>query len=461
MKRLLAFLLAWIGLASVCLGEKPNFIIIFADDLGYGDLGCYGHPTIRTPHLDRMATEGVKLTSFYAQPICTPSRAALLTGRQPVRSGLIGNIFPEFETGLPSSEITLADALKREGYRTAAIGKWHLGHHGPDALPAGHGFDEFLGLPYSNDMTPPWVPTDIPLALLRNTKPIEQPVDQDTLTERYTQEAISLIHRWRGGPFLIYLAHTMPHQPLAASKRFRGRSLRGLYGDAVETIDWGVGEILAALQKERLDRRTLVIFTSDNGPWLDLNQDGGSAGLLRGGKGSTYEGGVRVPFIARWPERLPRGYVSAGIASTMDIYTTLITLAGGRVPTDRVVDGKDILPLLEGKSGSPHERFFYYLARTVQAVREGKWKLRTIRVQGKEVTELFDLEADPSERFDLAASFPEEVSRLKSLIDKEQKDVIPGPATDSFIQDNRKAVRLYQSRGGIKIEPPDPDRDRP
>ena len=392
MRDLLVFLSISTWLVSACLGQKPNFIVILADDLGYGDLGCFGHPTIRTPHLDRMASEGVRLTSFYAQPVCTPSRAALLTGRQPARSGMIGIIFPEFETGLPSSEITLAEALKNEGYSTAAIGKWHLGHHGPNALPTGNGFDEFFGLPYSNDMTPPWVPTDIPLELLRNTRPVEHPVDQETLTERYTQEAISLIRRWKRKPFFIYLAHTMPHQPLAASQRFRGQSPRGLYGDAVETIDWGVGEILAALKEEKLDRRTMVIFTSDNGPWLDLNQHGGSAGLLKGGKGSTYEGGVRVPFVAKWPGQLPPGNVSAGIASTMDIYATLIPLAGGEVPKDRVVDGKNILPLLQGKSGSPHDRFFYYLARTVQAVREGKWKLRVTKAQGKEIPELFDLE---------------------------------------------------------------------
>ncbi len=456
MRNLAAFLLISTWLAAACFGQKPNFIVILADDLGYGDLGCFGHPTIRTPHLDRLATEGVKLTSFYAQPVCTPSRAALLTGRQPARSGLIGIIFPEFECGLPSSEITLAEALKKEGYRTAAVGKWHLGHHTPEVLPTGQGFDEFFGLPYSNDMTPPWVPTDVPLELFRNTRPVEHPVDQETLTERYIQETVSLIHRWKREPFFIYLAHTMPHEPLAASHRFRGQSPRGLYGDAVETIDWGVGEILAALKKEKLDRRTLVIFTSDNGPWLDLNQHGGSAGLLRGGKGSTYEGGVRVPFVAKWPGQLPPGRVSAGIASTMDIYATLISLAGGKIPTDRVVDGRDIFPMLQGKSGSPHDRFFYYLARTVQAVREGKWKLRVTKAQGKEVTELFDLDADPSERFDLASSFQEEVLRLKSLIEKERKELVPGPATEPFIQDNRKTQRFYQSRGGVKVIPPEP-----
>ena len=261
-------ILFWIALATFSFPligcqttrepRPPNIIIVFADDLGYGDLSCYGHPTLITPHLDRMAREGVRLTSFYAQPSCTPSRAALLTGRQPMRSGMYRVIFPEEDVSLPASELTLAKALKGQGYRTAAIGKWHLGHKDVEDYPISHGFDEYYGLLYSNDMTPPWVPTEAPLKLYRNAEPIEHPVDQPTLSERYTQEAVKWIREWKDSPFFIYLAHAMPHQPISASERFLKTSPRGLYGDVVTTIDWGVGRILEALQEEGIDENTLA-----------------------------------------------------------------------------------------------------------------------------------------------------------------------------------------------------------
>jgi uncharacterized sulfatase len=462
-----AGLFRWSCLATVCAGpvatgwaaERPNFILLFADDLGYGDLGCFGHPTIRTPNLDRMAHEGIKLTSFYsAAPVCTPSRVALLTGRYPMRSGLHRVVFPEDHVGIPESEVTLAEGLKPQGYRTMAIGKWHLGHKRSGSLPTSNGFDAYFGLPYSNDMIPPYVETKEPLRMYRNAVPIEEPVDQTTLTERYTEEAVKFIRASKGRPFFLYLAYSYPHVPLHASTKAKGQSRRGLYGDVVETIDSSVGTLLKTLQSEGLDRNTLVLFTSDNGPWLAKGLEGGSAGLLRAGKGTTYEGGMREPFVARWPGKIPPGLVSAEVATTMDLYTTILTAAGGTVPGDRPVDGKDILPLLTGRSGSPHEAFYYYGAYILEAVREGRWKLRVAvdpatfaghrerlleatrrdgrtfaaasLEEGKASPELFDLEADPSERFNRTADHPEIVARLRARMEKFAAGVVPGPAFD-------------------------------
>ena len=279
--------------------QRPNFIIIFADDLGYGDLGCYGHPTIHTPNLDRMAGQGMRFTQFYsAASVCTPSRAALLTGRLPIRSGMCSDsrrvLFPDSAEGLPQEEVTLAEALKAQGYATACIGKWHLGHH-PEYLPTRHGFDTYFGIPYSNDMRP--------CPLMRNEEVLEEPAEQATLTARYTEEAIGFIKAHRDEPFFLYFPHTFPHVPLFASDRFKGTSKRGLYGDVVEELDWSVGQVLKALEECDLGDRTLVVFTSDNGPWLTQSERGGSAGLLREGKGSTWEGGMREPAIAWWPGR--------------------------------------------------------------------------------------------------------------------------------------------------------------
>lgn len=411
--------------------DRPNIVVLLADDLGYGDLSSYGHPTIRTPHLDRMAEEGVRLTSFYAAaPSCTPSRAALLTGRYPVRSGLPHVLGPDARTGLPASEVTLAEALKARGYRTAAVGKWHLGHR-PEFLPTAHGFDTYFGVPYSNDMTRPWVPSDEPVPLLRGAVVVERPVEQATLTRRYTEEAVRFMRGAGGEPFFVYLAYTMPHLPIHASERFRGRSRAGLYGDVIEEIDWSVGQILEALPALGVDRDTIVVFTSDNGPWLDLParmlQGGvrpwhaGSPGPLRGAKATTYEGGLRVPGIARWPARIPAGQVSAELATVMDLYTTLVRAAGGEPPRDRPVDGQDILPLLAGRAPSPTKVFYYFRGEELEAVREGSWKLRLSNHAREGVPpgrppepELFDLEVDPGERFNRAAELPDIVARLRA-----------------------------------------------
>jgi arylsulfatase A-like enzyme len=409
---------------------RPNFILFFVDDMGYGDLSCYGHPTIRTPRLDHMAEEGIRLTSFYAAAsFCTPSRVALMTGRYAERTGLHGNLGPGSKGGLPLSEVTLAEVLKKRGYRTMAIGKWHLGHDPVEYLPTSRGFDAYYGLLYSNDMIPPWVNTDRPLELYRDTEPIEHPVEQSTLTERYTKEAVAFIREAKNDPFFLYIPHSMPHLPVSASDRFRGESRSGLYGDVIETLDWSVGRVLDVLEEEGIDRRTMVIFTSDNGPWLNLPprmlQKGvepwhaGSPGPLRGQKNTTYEGGMRVPCIVRWPGCIPAGQVSEDMATTMDLYTTLIEAAGGRVPSDRVVDGNDILPMLEGRSASTTTELFYLRSNHLEAVREGRWKYRLSRsgrtdlIAGEPLTpELFDLEVDPSERYNVADRHPDIVGKL-------------------------------------------------
>jgi len=332
--------------------RRPNIVMIYADDLGYGDLGCYGHPTIRTPNLDRMAGDGVKFTSWYsAAPVCTPSRAALLTGRYPVRSGLTQVLFPQSKGGIPDSETTIAQMLKGAGYRTSMVGKWHLGHL-PQYLPVRHGFDSYFGLPYSNDMTPtpgpgaPGAKNYPPLPLIRDDKELETEPDQTKLTARYTEEALKTIRGAKNKPFFLYFAHTFPHVPLYASERFRGRSARGLYGDVVEEIDWSVGEVLKALRETGQEKNTLVVFSSDNGPWLVKKELGGSAGLYREGKGTTWEGGMREPCLARWPGVIPAGMVSAAQGSMMDWFPTFAQAAGAELPQGVTLDGEDMTEVL-------------------------------------------------------------------------------------------------------------------
>ncbi|MFP4055390.1 MAG: sulfatase [Candidatus Brocadiia bacterium] len=405
-------------------GEAPpNFVIIFADDLGYGDLGCTGHPTIRTPRLDRMATEGMKLTQFYvAAPVCTPSRAALLTGRLPVRSGMCSDrrrvLFPNSGGGLPHSEVTVAEALQARGYATACVGKWHLGHL-PQFLPMRHGFDRYFGIPYSNDMRP--------TPLLDGQKIVEEPADQSTLTRRYTRRAVEFIEANAQRPFFLYFPHTFPHVPLFASEDFRGKSPRGLYGDVVEELDHSVGQVLDTLREHGLEKRTLVLFTSDNGPWLPRKLRGGSAGLLRGGKGSTWEGGMREPCIAWWPGTVPAGATSTGLASTLDILPTCLALAGVEPPGDRVLDGVDMTPILTGKGESRREAMFFYRGTRLYAVRKGPWKAHFITQAGygdrphpQDPPLLFHLERDPSERFDVAKQNPRVLDEIGELVAKHQ-----------------------------------------
>ena len=408
--------------------SAPNVVIIFLDDVGYGDLGTYGHPTISTPNMDRMAAEGVKLTGFYAAaPSCSPSRAGLLTGRYPVRAGILWALGPEEENGIPAEEWTLAEALKERGYRTAAVGKWHLGSW-PGLLPTEHGFDSFFGLLYSNDMIRPWVNTDRPLELYRDTEPIEHPVDQATLTRRYTEESVRFIESAATGdePFFLYLAHSMAHVPLYRSPEFEGRSAGGKYGDVIEELDWSVGEVRQALEEAGVAENTFVFVTSDNGPWAEMPDrmfseghiqpwDAGTSGPLRGSKASTWEGGLRVPAIAWWPGRLPAGRSSPELGTVMDLFPTIASLAGSAAAPDRPFDGRDIMPWLEGLEASPNELFFYVYPGVVRGVRDRRWKLLVRRsASDTELrAELYDLQSDPYERFDVAGDHPDIVERLQ------------------------------------------------
>ena len=433
--------------ASKASGKKPNFVIIFADDLGYGDLGCFGHPTIRTPNLDRMAAEGQKWTNFYVgASVCTPSRAALLTGRLPIRSGMCSNrrrvLFPDSASGLPAREVTIAEGLKTVGYATGCIGKWHLGHL-PPYLPTNNGFDSYFGIPYSNDMDRVggegrqafWEPKaeywNVPL--MRDEEIIERPADQNTITKRYNEKAVQFIEENKSRPFFLYLAHNLPHVPLFASKDFKDKSLRGLYGDVVEEIDWGVGRILDTLRREGLAENTFVIFTSDNGPWLIFNEHGGSAGLLREGKGCTFEGGMREPCIMWWPGRIKPGVVH-DMGATMDVYTTILTLAGAEVPSDRVVDGLDLSPVLFGTGPSPRRTMFFYRGAKLYAVRKGPYKAhfftRSAYGRDKEVRHdpplLYHLGHDPSEKYDISKAHPEVIADIQKEVASHRANLTPG-----------------------------------
>jgi len=419
--------------------NKPNFIIIFCDDLGYGDLGCFGSKKHRTQNIDRMAAEGMRFTSFYVTSgVCTPSRSSLMTGCYPRRVNMhvsdtgFAVLRPVSRKGLNPDEITIAELLKPQGYATACIGKWHLGDQ-PEFLPTRQGFDYYYGIPYSNDMGKTTYPKANlpPLPLLRNERVIELEPDQAQITKRYTEETIKFITANEEKPFFIYLPHTMPHGPLHASEAFRGRSQHGIYADVIEEIDWSVGQILQTLQELNLAGKTLVVFTSDNGA---ANRDGGSNGPLRGFKASIWEGGMREPAVCRWTGKIPAGKTCDELASTLDLMPTLAQLAGTRAPTDRIIDGKNIWPLMAGKKDakSPHEAFYYYQMDQLQAVRSGKWKLHLPLKNKKQILrkdipdsplQLYDLEADIGETSNIADRHPDVVKRLLVLAEKARDDL--------------------------------------
>jgi arylsulfatase A len=428
--------------------RPPNIVIIFADDLGYADIGPFyagprtGRPA--TPSLDRMAAEGTRLTNFYvAQAVCSASRAALLTGAYPNRVGIRGALNHTAKRGLSLTETTIAEMLKDRGYATAAFGKWHLGHV-PPYLPKQHGFDEYFGLPYSNDMWPrhPQQKDFYPaLPLIEGDEVIERDPDQRTLTRRYTERAVAFIERNRERPFFLYVPHTMPHVPIFASAAFDGKTGRGLYADVIAEIDWSVAEILRAIAKAGLDEQTLVIFTSDNGPWMSYGNHAGSPGPFRESKGTTFEGGVRVPLVARWPGRIPKGAVSNEPAMTIDLLPTAAKLAGAALP-GRVIDGRDIWPLLAGTPGarSPHDALYFYWGTELHAVRAGQWKLHLAHpfqslaaaggdgtpgrfVRKEQPQALFDLAADPAEAVDVASRHPDVVARLLDFAERARRDL--------------------------------------
>jgi arylsulfatase A len=448
---------------------KPNIIVIYCDDLGYGDLGCYGNRVIRTPHIDAMAGEGMRFTEYYAcSAVCAPSRAGLLTGRYPFRTGIIGNVYPEKEPaarilarkfgsalkglgvldiredytarGISRHEITLAEGLKKAGYRTGMVGKWHLGDYSkqPEFNPLRHGFDCYFGVPHSNDM--------VPCPLFRNEEMLEADIgtNQARLTGMYTKEALNFIDESGGAPFFLYLAHTFPHQPLYASERFEKQSMAGLYGDVVEEIDWSVGEIEKHLREKGLADNTLIVFTSDNGPWYE-----GSPGSFRGRKGQSYEGGFRAPFIVKWPGRIPANRTSTIPIMNLDLYPTFFHLAGVSLPGDRIIDGKNIFDIFSGRQQNPpHEAIYFYHYDLLEGIRMGQWKyfdkinryVWPIAMDAAPVPEalggrqmgsrwplLYDLKNDPGESYNVINTYPDIAAELKAAMETWERSAAGNP----------------------------------
>ena len=465
-------LIPLLGFLVVALGGQraagadalPNVVLVYADDLGYGDLGCFGAKGWQTPNLDRLAKEGTRFTSFYvAQAVCSASRTASLTGCYRNRLGILGALNPNSKIGIHDREVTLGQLFKSRGYATAIFGKWHLGHH-PQFLPTRHGFDEYLGLPYSNDMLPRAQNMFPELPLIDGDKVVQRSPDQSQLTTMYTERAVRFIEKNKSQPFFLYVPHTMPHVPLGVSDKFKGKSEQGLYGDVIMEIDWSVGQILATLDRHGLDKNTLVIFTSDNGPWLSYGNHAGGAGPFREGKGTTFEGGVREPCIVRWPGKVPAGRVCNEPVMTIDLFPTFSQLIGAELPK-HPIDGLDIGAVLLDKAGakSPHEAFYFYWGNELQAIRSGPWKLHfpheyrsLTSAAGKDgrpagytnqrlELSLYDIEKDVGEKENVAAQNPEVVERLKALADKAREEL-----GDSA---QKKVGRGFRAPGMVEAKP--------
>jgi len=424
--------------------RKPNIVIVFADDQGYGDLGCFGAQGYETPNLDRMAAEGMRFTNFYAaQAVCSASRTALLTGCYPNRVGILGALGPTANHGIHDDEMTIAEVAKQRGYATAIYGKWHLGHR-PQFLPTRHGFDDYFGLPYSNDMWPyhPTAKNFTDLPLFDGTKIVAYNPDQTQLTTWYAEHAVQFIEDHADVPFLLYVPHSMPHVPLFVSDKFKGKSEQGLYGDVIMEIDWSVGQIREALEQHGLTDNTLIVYTSDNGPWLSYGNHAGSAGPLREGKGTSWDGGQREPTVMCWPGKIPAGTECDEMAMTIDLLPTVARLVGAELPKHKI-DGLDIWPLMAGARGaeSPHDALYFYWGAELQAVRSGNWKLhfpheyRSLEgepgrdglpgpyIQRETGLALFDLASDIGEMTNVAEEHPDVVKRLMRLADRARKDL--------------------------------------
>jgi len=452
--------LAMAGCAKAPDTTTPNVVLIFIDDLGYGDLGTYGATGYETPNLDQLATMGLRFTHFYAaQAVCSASRAGLLTGCYPNRIGITGALGPNAKHGVSNKELTIAEMLKTKGYATGIVGKWHLGHH-KQFLPLQHGFDEYLGLPYSNDMWPvdfdgtpvtkdskkPWKANYPPLPLIDGNEVIDTIKtldDQSRLTTLYTERAVQFIENHKNEPFFLYLPHSMVHVPLGVSDKFRGKSKQGMFGDVMMEVDWSVGEIIKTLDRLKLSKKTLVIFTADNGPWLNFGNHAGNTGGLREGKGTSFEGGQREPCIMVWPGVIPAGKMTSQLSSTIDILPTLAEITGCSLPAHKI-DGVSILPIMKGdlKAEPRKEFYFYYHRNSLEGVRKGTWKLvlphdyRSYEgvlpgndgwpgAYGKGHTELalYDLRRDPGEEYDVQALYPEKVAELMKVVEKAREDL--------------------------------------
>ncbi|MCF8225498.1 MAG: sulfatase [Bacteroidales bacterium] len=417
--------------ATEKMQEGTNFVIIYCDDLGYGDLGCFGATDIKTPNIDRMAKEGMKFTEFYsASPVCSPSRAALMTGRIPQRMGVHGVFFPESYTGMPVEENTIADLLKTRGYATGIVGKWHLGHM-HRYLPLQRGFDEYFGIPYSNDMES--------VVYLEGNEVVDFHPDQSLTTKTYTEKALDFIDRHAGNPFFLYLAHSMPHVPIYASEDFLGTSDRGLYGDVIQELDWSVGQVLDKLEDEGILENTLVVFSSDNGPWLVMRDHGGSAGGLREGKQYTFEGGQRVPTLAMWPDGIRPATVYDDMGLMMDWLPTICEIAGVALPDDRDYDGESLVEVFDGQGKREQNEFLYYDGTKLECYRKGDWKIK-LAYDGFEGATwkhavpphpllLINLKEDPGELNNLAEEYPEKVKEMLESMEqyKQSKGSFPPP----------------------------------